>query len=104
MDRNNTSKRQENYYKEITFDYVIEYAILTMQYFVLLITNPIIMGSDFLASYISILDVVYCTITLHCADYMLTASLTCDIVYDQLLAKIVAPDTTQVSYNPRKKV
>ena len=49
--------------------------------FVLLITNPIILGSELLDTYFVVLDISDHTITLHCADYMLTTSLTHDPVY-----------------------
>ena len=68
--------------KAITLDLVIYDVIFTQQCFVLPITNPIILGSDFLDIYFAVLDIGNCTITLHCADYMLTISLTHDLVYD----------------------
>ena len=62
--------------KAITLDLVIDNVTFTQQYFVLPITNPIILGSDFLDIYFAVLDIGNCTITLHCADYTLTSSLT----------------------------
>ena len=44
--------------------------------FVLPITNPIILGSDFLDTHFAVLDIGDCTITLYCTDYTLTTSLT----------------------------
>ena len=67
--------------KVITLELVIENAIFTQQCFVLPITNPIILGSDFLDTHFAVLDIGDCTITLHCADYMLTTSLTHDPVH-----------------------
>ena len=75
--------------KGITIDLVIENVILTKHYFVLPITNPIILGSDFLDTYFAIVDISDRTITLCCTDYMLTTSLTYDPVYDLCLEKIV---------------
>ena len=61
---------------------VIQNVIFTNQYFVLPITNPIILGSDFLDTHFAVLDIGDSTITLHCTDYMLITSLTHDPVHD----------------------
>ena len=66
----------------ITLDLIIDNAIFTQQYCVLPITNHIIMGSDFLETNFAVLDIDNCTITLCCANYMLTTSLICDPVRD----------------------
>ena len=66
----------------ITLGLAIDNVIFTQQCFVLPITNPIILGSDFLDTHFAVLDIGDCIITLHCADYMLTTSLTHDPVYD----------------------
>ena len=63
-------------------DLVIKNVIFTQQCFVLPITNPIILGSDFLDTHFAVLDIGDSTITLRCADYMLTTSLTRDPVHD----------------------
>ena len=68
--------------KVIILDLVINSVVFTQQCFVLPITNPIILGSDFLDTHFAVLDIGHHTITLHCADYMLTTNLTCDPVYD----------------------
>ena len=62
-------------------DLVIQNVIFTQQCFVLPITNPIILGSDFLDTHFAVLDIVDSTLTLHCTDYMLTTSLTHDSVH-----------------------
>ena len=66
-------------------DLVIESVIFPQQCFVLPITNPIILGSDFLDIYFAMLDTSDHTITLHCTYYMLTTSLTHNPVYDSTL-------------------
>ena len=68
--------------KVITLNLVIENVVFTQQCFVLPITSPIILGSDFLDTHFAVLDIGDCTITLHCTDYMLTTNLTHDPVYD----------------------
>ena len=68
--------------KVFTLDLVINNVIFTQQCFVLLITNPIILGSYFLDIHFAVLEISGHTITLHCIDYMLTTSLTHDPVYD----------------------
>ena len=62
--------------KVITLYLLIDNVIFTQQCFVLPITNPIILGSDFLDTHFAVLDIDNHTITLCCADYMLTTSLT----------------------------
>ena len=68
--------------KTITLDLDIDNVILTWQYFSLPITNPIILGNDFLDTHFAVLDVGDHTITLYCTDYTLTTSLTHDPVYN----------------------
>ena len=68
--------------KVITLNLVIDYVIFIQQCFVLLITNPIILGSNFLDTHFFMLDISDCTITLSYADYMLTTSLTGDPVHN----------------------
>ena len=68
--------------KVITLDLEIENVVFTQQCFVLSITNPIILGSDFLDTHFAVLDINDHTITLNCVDYMLTTSLTHDSVHD----------------------
>ena len=68
--------------KVITLDLIIDNVIFTQQCFVLPITNPIILGSNFLDTHFAVLDIGDHTITLCCTDYMLTNSLTGDPVYD----------------------
>ena len=68
--------------KVITLDLVINNGIFTQQCFFQPITNPIILGSDFLDTYFAVLDINDCTITLCCTDYMLSTSLTCDPVHN----------------------
>ena len=84
--------------KVITLDLVINNVIFTQEYFVLPITNPIILGSDFLNTHFTVLDIGDHTITLHCDDNMLTTSLTHDLLLDWCLAKIVALVATGVLY------
>ena len=76
------TKRKIIMNKVITLDLVIDNVMFTQQYFILPITNPIILGSDFLDTYFVVLDISDCTITLQCADYMLTTSLTHNPVHD----------------------
>ena len=68
--------------KVIKLYLVIENIIFTKQCFFLPITNPIILGRDFLYKYFAMLDKGNHTITLHYTDYMLTTSLTQDLIYD----------------------
>ena len=89
--------------KVITLDLVIENVIFTQQCFVLLITNLIILGSDFLDTHFTVLDIGNHIITLHCTDYMLTNSLNHDPLHNYNLAKIVAPAATEVSYMKFRK-
>ena len=63
-------------------DLVIENFIFIQQCFVLLITNPIILGSDFLDTHFAVFNIGDHTITLCCTDYILTTSLTHDPVHD----------------------
>ena len=63
-------------------DLVIKNVIFTQQCFILPITNPIILGSDFLDTHFAVLDIRDSTITLCYTDYMLTTSLTHDPVHD----------------------
>ena len=62
--------------KLITLDLLIKDVILTQQCFVLPITSPIILGSEFLDAHFAFLDIGFRTINLCCADYMLTTGLT----------------------------
>ena len=62
------------------------------------ITNPIMLGSDFLDTHFAVLDIGDSTITLYCADYMLTTNLTRDYVYDYHLTKIDVPATMEILY------
>ena len=68
--------------KVIILNLVIDYVIFIQQCFVLPITNPIILGSNFLDTHFFVLDISDCTITLSYADYMLTTSLTGDPVHN----------------------
>ena len=68
--------------KVIKLDLVIDNVVFTQPCFVLPITNPIILGSDFLDTHFTVLDLGDHIITLHYTDYMLTTSLTYDPVYD----------------------
>ena len=69
--------------KVITLDLVINNVIFTKQCFVLPMTNPIILGIDFLDIHFAMLDIGDCVaITLCCTNYMLSISLTHDPVYD----------------------
>ena len=83
MVRSGTSSKKESHYKEvITIDLVIDSMFFTQQSFVPLITNSIILVSDFLNTHFAVLDIGDHTITLHCTDYMLTTSLTHDPVHN----------------------
>ena len=84
--------------KVIALDLAMNNLILIQKWFVLPITNPIILGSDFLDAHFAVLDIDDHTITLCCTDYMLTTSLTHGLVYDQHLAKIIALATTELLY------
>ena len=68
--------------KVITLDLIIDNTIFTQHSFVLPTTNPIILESDFLDIHFAVLDIGDCTITLYCADYILTTSLAHDPVYN----------------------
>ena len=59
---------------------VIQDIIFMQQCFLFLITNSILMGSSFLDTNFTMLDIGDFTITLHYADYMLTTSLTHDSI------------------------
>ena len=81
--RSNASICKESYYKQsYQTRLIIDNVIITQQFFVLLITHPIILVSDFLDIYFAMLDIGDLTITLCCADYMLTTSLTYYPVYN----------------------
>ena len=63
--------------KVITIDLVIENVIFTQQCLVLPITNPIILGSDFLDTHFAMLDIGDCTyhyLALHWVTCLLPAS------------------------------
>ena len=62
--------------KVIPSDLVINNVAFIQQCFVLTINNPIILVNDFLDIHFALLDIGDYTITLHCANYMLTTSLT----------------------------
>ena len=68
--------------KVITLDLVVKNVISLQQCFVFPINNPTILESDFLDIHFAVLDIGNYTITLHCADCMLTTSLTHDPVHD----------------------
>ena len=68
--------------KVITLGLVIKNVTFTQQCFVLPITNPIILGSNFLDTHFAVLDIGDHTITLCCTDYTLTTSLIHDPVHD----------------------
>ena len=89
--------------KVIIFDLLIKNMIFTKQCFILIITNPTILGSDFLDIYFSVLDISDHNITLHCTDYMITTSLTLDPIHNQCLAKMVEPAATEELYKQFKK-
>ena len=76
------TKRKVITNKDITIYLVIDYIVFIQQCFVLPITNSIILGSDFLDTHFTVLDLGDCTITLCCADYTLTTSLSHDPVYE----------------------
>ena len=91
--------------KIIILDLVTENIIFTQQCFILPITNPIILGGDFLDTHFTVLDVGDCTINLYGTDYMLITSLTHDPVCNKHLENIVSPATTEILYKKiRKKV
>ena len=91
--------------KIIMLDLVIKNVIFIQQCFDLPITNPIILGSDFLDTHIAVLDIGDHTITLCCTDYMLTTSLadspifTLSHIYSQVSLK--SPSKTY-SFNLNK--
>ena len=68
--------------KVFTLDLIIDSVFFTQQCFVLPITNPNILGSDSIDIHFAVLDICDHTITLHCTEYMLTASLTHDFIHD----------------------
>ena len=82
--------------KVITIELVINNMVFIQQQFVLPISKPILLGSNFLETYFTVLDIGDHTITLHCANYMLTTSLTCNPVYNHCLAKIVVLADTEI--------
>ena len=89
--------------KVVTVNLVIDNVIPIQQHFLLPITNPIILGNEFLDTRFAVLDIGNYTITLCCANYMLTTSLTHDPVYDQHLDKIIAPANTKTSYKKNQE-
>ena len=68
--------------KVITLDLVRKYVNFIQKCFVRPITNPIILGSDFLDTHFAVLDIGDCTITLCCTNYKLTTSLTHNPIHD----------------------
>ena len=64
--------------KVVMLDLVVYNVFFTQQCSVLPITNYILLGSDFLDTYLAMLDIGNHNIALHYADYMLTTSLTCN--------------------------
>ena len=68
--------------KVITLDLVLKNVICTQQCFVLPITSPIILESDFLDTHFAVLDIGDYNITLHYADYTLTTSLIHNSIYN----------------------
>ena len=68
--------------KAIILDLVIKNMIFTQQCFVLPISNPVILESDFLDIHFAVLDIGDHTILMLYANYMLTTSLTQNLVYD----------------------
>ena len=68
--------------KVIILDLVIKNVVFTQKCFFLPRTNPIILESDFLDTHFAVLDIGDGTITLHCADYTLTTSLTHDPIHN----------------------
>ena len=79
---NNASDRKVSYYKVVMLDLVVENIIFTQQCSLLLLTDPIILGSNILETHFAMPDIGDSTITLHFADYILTTSLTHDPVHD----------------------
>ena len=84
--------------KTITLYLILENVIFYIAMFCLPITNPIILGSDFLDTHFTVLDIGNCTITLHCVDYILTTSLAYNPVYIYNLAKIIVLVATRIFY------
>ena len=68
--------------KVIILDLVIGNVAFIQQCFVLLIANPIVLGSHFLDTHFAVLDIGNHPITLCCADYMLSTSLTHNTIHD----------------------
>ena len=68
--------------KVVTLNLVLNNAIFIQQCFVLPITNPIILGIDFLDTHFAVVNIGVCTITLGYADYMIPTSLNHDPVHD----------------------
>ena len=68
--------------KVITLYLVIDNVIFTQHYFVLPITNPIILGTSFLDIHFAVLDICDSIITLCFTAYVLTAILTCDAIHN----------------------
>ena len=66
--------------KVTTLDLVINSIISINQCFICPITNPIILGSDFLDTQFAMLDIGDRIITLCYTDYTLTTSITCNPV------------------------
>ena len=66
------TRRKVSINKFITLDLVIDNIKFTQQCVVQPITNPIILGRDFLGIHFAVSDISDHTITLCCADYKLT--------------------------------
>ena len=84
--------------KVIKHDLITDNVVFTRKCFVLPITNPIILGNDFLDIYFTVLDIGDHIIILHCADCMLSSSLTHNSAHDWQLVRILVPATTEVLY------
>ena len=67
--------------KVITLDLAINNVVFTQKCFVIIITNSIILGSDFLDTQFAVLDKGLCAITLLYTDYMLTTSFSHDPIH-----------------------
>ena len=89
--------------KATILELVIKNVIFIQQCFSLPIINPIILESDFLDTYFTVLNISDHTITLHRADYMLTTSLTHDPIDDYRMAKIVVLATTELLHKEYRK-
>ena len=61
------------------------------------------LGIDFLDTHFAVLGIGDHIMTLHCTDYMITTSLTCDPAHDWCFERIVVLAATEILYKQYRK-